>query len=175
VEQLQMLKQQQDQLQRQQEQELKVKQDQVNHQLQQQQIQEQQRRLMLQQEEEERQRQLQQEQQIKQQQAQQPKKVNYFAIASEFDKISVSSWMNDPVFREKLNDSAQYFDLFDHPEAEWSSSEFIRKEHHRRKRERKRIGASVISGRARDASESETLLVGRTGEKKYVRYNPNPN
>ncbi|KAL3911454.1 MAG: hypothetical protein SGARI_001642, partial [Bacillariaceae sp.] len=97
---------------------------------------------------------------------------SYFVIASEFDRLETSTYMNDPEFRQRLADSTQYWDLFDHPEAEWSSSEFIRKEHHRRKKEKRKIRQS--GGAPVDKSESESLYVGNVQQKKLVRFGEQP-
>ena len=93
---------------------------------------------------------------------------SYFSIASEFDRLETSTYMNDPEFQRRLYDYTDYWDLFDHPEAEWSSSEFIRKEHHRRKKEKRKIRQS--GGAPRDASGSETLYVGSRPQKRLVRF-----
>lgn len=107
----------------------------------------------------------------------QPAKKSYFQIASEFDRIDASSWQNDPDFRRRLNDFATYFELFDDPQAEWSSSEFIRKEHHRRKKERRKLGHFQRMGQAMEVSDSESLTISPKGQgpKRFVRYNPNNN
>mmetsp|Transcript_334 Transcript_334/g.490 ORF Transcript_334/g.490 Transcript_334/m.490 type:complete len:116 (+) Transcript_334:3-350(+) len=109
-------------------------------------------------------------QQQQQQMQQQQQQGSYFSRDAEFDKVEVSSLQNDPEFKRRLNDCQTYFDLFDNPQAEWSSSEFIRKEHHRRKKERKRLGHYQRMGEAREVSGSESLQIGGPAKKRLVRY-----
>ncbi|KAG7341876.1 hypothetical protein IV203_006968 [Nitzschia inconspicua] len=120
----------------------------------------------------------QQQPQMKQQPPQEQTRRSSFGRDSEFDKVEVSSFLNDPEFKRRVNDIHTYFDLFDDPQAEWSSSEYIRREHHRRKKERKKLGHSQRVGTALEVSGSESLqLYARDNKgnqvgsgKRLVRY-----
>jgi hypothetical protein len=114
-----------------------------------------------------------QQQQQSQAQAQQSSASSYFSIASQFDKVETSTYMNDPEFQRRLYDYTQYWDLFDHPEAEWSSSEFIRREHHRRKKEKRKLRQS--GGAPIDTSSTDTLYVGNAAPKRLKRWSPEGN
>ncbi|KAG7363013.1 hypothetical protein IV203_026373 [Nitzschia inconspicua] len=118
------------------------------------------------------------QQQPPQQPPQEQTRRSSFGRDSEFDKVEVSSFLNDPEFKRRVNDIHTYFDLFDDPQAEWSSSEYIRREHHRRKKERKKLGHSQRVGTALEVSGSESLqLYARDNKgnqvgsgKRLVRY-----
>ena len=83
-----------------------------------------------------------------------------FERDSVFDQFDTTSLHKDEEYEQMRNDVHTYVEMFDHPSCEYSSSQYIRSEYHRRKKIRKSIEFYKQSGElSRDAFENEVLQI----------------
>ena len=83
-----------------------------------------------------------------------------FERDSVFDQFDTTSLHKDEQYEQMRNDVHTYVEMFDHPSCEYSSSQYIRSEYHRRRKIRKSIEFYKQSGElSRDASENEVLQI----------------